>query len=71
MAGKSKVPFETAVSKRVTAIIKQMRGLAQLGPKCENPAHAEKVRATLASELDRVVNNWKGKTAQRTEAFAL
>jgi len=71
MAGKPKIPFRTNVSKRVTTIVKQMRGLAKLGPQCDDPAHAEKVRQTLATELDAVVNNWKGKTRQVTEAFAL
>ncbi len=71
MAGKPKIPFAKNVSKRVTTIIKQMRGLANLGPQCEDPAHAESVRARLASELDRVHANFTSKTAQKGEVFAL
>lgn len=71
MAGKSKTPFKEAASKRVTAIIKQMNALAQMGPRCEDPEHAVKVTAAISGALDRVAKNWKTKSAAPKEVFTL
>lgn len=71
MAGKPKVPFEKHVSKRVTAIMGHLTQLTKLGGKCENPAHATKVVATINGQLEKLKKAWESKTSAQKEQFSL
>jgi hypothetical protein len=71
MAGKPRASFESNVNKRVTALIKGLNALAQLGPRCENPEHAVKVTSALSAAVQRIEKNWKGKTAAPKDVFTL
>jgi hypothetical protein len=71
MAPKITVPFATNVNKRMGAIIRSLRGLAALGPRCEDPAQADKVRAALSAELERVHTAWAGKAKPLVGGFEL
>lgn len=71
MAGKPTVPFSEHVSKRVTAIQGHLAALTKLGARCDNPAHATKVVATISAQLEKMKKAWESKTSIAKDKFSL